>query len=343
MKKRFFYKHYNFLYAMLYARDSENNNTQRNKFMKKICLFLMPFLTTAMLYADVIEFFDEGDFSRSCQYGSGNNAFLTDSNIVYSWDPKAGTMKFALKEGRQAGIIMARMHRTATHHAGLDFIVKARMRGQGYIRFQIDEQKSPQRITLTEKWKDCSGTVSNTASERLMLVIWLSGKNAHVELDNLSLTVINQYTVIMPPSPGALLTAPGSVVPAQKFKVYPNDVKGKFIHYTSSDRKRSTLKTDSELYQAIYPSFTAGKEGYHRIIYSSGGKSASRDIVIAPAEEIAAFEKAAKAIDLQDKPMRMLYLGDSLTDFDRGFNHASITFVPSSITTKISRGRGSEE
>jgi lysophospholipase L1-like esterase len=77
--------------------------------------------------------------------------------------------------------------------------------------------------------------------------------------------------------------------------------------------------------KATYRSFTAGQEGFHRIAYTSGGASAIRDFVITPQEEINVLEAAAKKVDLKGKPMRILYLADSLSDNDRDHNHASLT------------------
>jgi lysophospholipase L1-like esterase len=233
-------------------------------------------------------------------------------------------VNFSLKKNVKSGYASFRLYRTARQFAGQNFTIHVRLKGKGEASFLFDGGKESEKITVQENWKNYVFNIKAPAVDRLTLRFGLHGEASEVQFDDLSVHVLNQDTVIVGPV-GALPVAPGSKVPEQTFRVYPHDVKGEFIHYRSASKQERITRTPSLMGKATYRSFTAGQEGFHRIAYTSGGASAIRDFVITPQEEINVLEAAAKKVDLKGKPMRILYLADSLSDNDRDHNHASLT------------------
>ena len=295
--------------------------------MRKLLAIVLFAVSAVVLKADVYEFFASGDFNHKAEYGNGCNAFSSGGGAVYSWNQQEGFMHFALKEGAAAALVLTRMHNTAKEFNGLTFTVRVKLRGTGRVGFSFSEKKSERTVNLTKEWKKHTFTLTSVPDTRMLMKIRYS-KGTEFDMDDLSVSVANNGIRIYPPV-GALVVKANSTVPEQVFRTMPNDLIGKFTRCEFvNDKLTGTTVTPAESNggKAAFPSFTAGQAGSRtRIIFASISEGAVRDVIAAPDATVDALENAAKQVKLNGKPMRILYLGDSLTDFDRGYNHANIT------------------
>jgi len=74
-----------------------------------------------------------------------------------------------------------------------------------------------------------------------------------------------------------LTVKPGTVIPEQVFKVYPRDLKGRFL-FSAPDKINTPqiMPAASYLGKVTFPGFTAEKEGFYRITFATGGASHDR-------------------------------------------------------------------
>ena len=295
--------------------------------MKKTLLSLTAALAAFTLCADHTEFFDAGDFDTKAPYGSGANGISVGGNSTKTWNEKEGTVKIALKPGKSGAIALFRLNGTTRLICSLDITIRAKMRGMGKVRFEFSENpksKAHSRtVTLTEKWQDLTLQLPSTEGDATLLILRLMGENAWVELDRLSVQSCHDETLIQAPV-GALVVKPKSTVPPQIFTAAPMDVKGKFCRHDEVGDKHLETPAETLAGKVAYPAFTAAADGHHRIVFTTGGSNAVRDVIVAPAAEVDALNAAAKKVDLKGKPMRILYLADSLTDYNRHRNHPAI-------------------
>ncbi len=298
---------------------------------RMICILTVSALTFLPLAAEEIQFFGNGDFSKELGlygYGQGKHAFSSDRNTTVKWESLAGYMRIALTGNAEKGRVRIRSYHSARLPAGLRLQISVKMRGRGKVQFEVANTGiRTQWTALTEQWQEyklsldcshsCIGSIHN-------LFLHLENRSAYVELDDLTISAVTFDGLIVPPV-GALAVKPGSIVPEQTFHVYPRDLRGSFLLCAPGSVKPVRSPAEALLGKVTYPAFTAEKEGVYRLVFTTGGVSAMRDIVVMPEAELAELEKAAQKVDLKGKPLRMLWLADSLTDNDRDHNHAAIT------------------
>ncbi len=291
--------------------------------MNKLLTVLLLTAFPVLLKADVYEFFAGGDFNSRAEYGSGNNAFGYGGGVVFNWDQQGGFMRFALKDGASAGLAFARMQNIAKEFNGLTFTVKVKLRGSGRVGFSFTDKRSEKFVTLTPGWKIHTFILNSEPNTRMFMYIRYS-KGTRFDMDDLSVSVANNGIRIYPPL-GALVVKANSTVPEQTFRTMPNDLIGKFTRFDFETGKKVVTPAESSSGEVTFPAFTAGASGCTRIIFSTASEGAVRDVIVASDREADALENAASGVKLKGKSLRILYLGDSLTDYDRGHNHASIT------------------
>lgn len=286
-------------------------------------------LASLTLCADEIHFFGGGDFSEKGIYGYGTGAFSPGRGTAVTWEEKEGFMRISLKGGAAEGRAGIRFFNTARNPAGLNFHLRMRMRGKGKVEFERTGTGIRSGwVELTPTWEVrhlfLDGSRSNDASfDRMNLL--LKGEGGFVELDDLTVTV-NAFDGLIVPPVGALAVRLGENVPAQTFRVYPRDLRGRFLFSEPGALTApSEFPAAAEGGEVVFPGFKAEKEGFYRVTFTTGGVSAMRDVAVMPERELAALEDAAKKVDLKGKRLRILYLADSLTDFERDHNHAAIT------------------
>ena len=296
-----------------------------------ICILTVSALAFSHLAAEEIHFFGNGDFSKELGlygYGQGKHAFSADRNTMVKWESLTGYMRIALTENAEKGRARIRSYHSARLPAGLQLQVRVKMRGIGKARFEVANTGiRTQWATLTDQWQeyklslDCSNSCIGSVHN---LFLHLEDRSAYVELDDLTITAVTFDGLIVPPV-GALVVKPGNIVPKQTFHVYPRDLRGHFLLCSPGSAKTVRSPAEALLGKVTHPGFTAEEEGVYRLIFTTGGISAMRDIVVIPEADLVELENAAQKVDLKGKPLRMLWLADSLTDNDRDHNHAAIT------------------
>jgi len=115
----------------------------------------------------------------------------------------------------------------------------------------------------------------------------------------------------------------GMAIPQLKFKFSKG---GEPIRFFAISENRKVLPTQSSATcdadgSVTYTGAAILPPGAVTVIAASGGCIAASEHAVLSAAEYDRLDKTASRIRL-GKPFNVLFLGDSLTDFDRGFNHA---------------------
>ena len=201
------------------------------------------------------------------------------------------------------------------HLGGIRYVAPV----EGKTPYEYDWQE--EGVALNDTWQKVSYTidVSRRMVNALAMVVELRGEG-EAYLDDVSLETVVQ--------PGAFVTAPAGhlVLPLgeagdiafatpPQAPVFVSVVKGK-------DAPVCHELTSTAEGKAVVPSawFVSEQPADCRVTVCSGGAAANVNIAFAAPESIARSLSLAKAAALT-KPLRILYLGDSLTDFDRGRNY----------------------
>ncbi|MGI6355882.1 MAG: SGNH/GDSL hydrolase family protein [Lentisphaerae bacterium] len=203
----------------------------------------------------------------------------------------------------------------ALHLGGIRYITPP----EGKPPYEFDWQE--EGVTLTDTWQQVSYTIdlSRRVANFLAMVVELRGEG-EAYLDDVSLETVVQ--------PGAFVTAQTRhlVQPAGKAEdlvlttqpqapVFVSVAKGKdapVCHEVTSNAEGKVFVPGAW--------FVSAEPVDCRIAACSGGATAHVDVAFVTQESFDRSLNLAKSVALT-KPLRILYLGDSLTDFDRGRNY----------------------
>ncbi|MDD4537534.1 MAG: GDSL-type esterase/lipase family protein [Lentisphaeria bacterium] len=201
------------------------------------------------------------------------------------------------------------------HLGGIRYITPP----EGKPPYEYDWQE--EGTTLSDTWQKVSYTIdlSRRVANSLAMVVELRGEGA-AYLDDVSLETVVQ--------PGAFVTAQSrhQVLPVGKAEdlvlttqpqvpVFVSITKGK----DAQDCHELTSSAEGKI---VVPGawFVSAEPVACRIAACSGGAVAQVDVAFVTPESFVRSLGLAKSAVLT-KPLRILYLGDSLTDFDRGMNY----------------------
>lgn len=181
-------------------------------------------------------------------------------------------------------------------------------------------------LRLSDQWQEVAAEldISGKAPNTLTPIFELQGKG-EAYIDDISLelienpatpvTAVGKHAVL--PSDGTLPSLPFKTVPATEVQTSvlipgaPASVKS-----TRSDTLGNVLSQEVKL--------SLPNVGTGRIFASLNGNQELIYADIIPPENWRRFDETAKKISLK-KSLRILWLGDSLTDFDQGHNHVDKT------------------
>ncbi len=177
-------------------------------------------------------------------------------------------------------------------------------------------------LRLNDQWQQVSAEldVDGKAPNSFAPVFELQG-DGEAYLDDISLELVEDKT--------APVTAVGThevipydgTIPPLAFKTVPSSEIQTAILVPGAPASVKSARSDAQgnvLSQEM--KLSPANEGTARIFASVRGNQALIYADIIPPENWRRFDEAAKKISLK-KPLRILWLGDSLTDFDQGHNH----------------------
>ncbi|NMA40678.1 MAG: SGNH/GDSL hydrolase family protein [Lentisphaerae bacterium] len=190
---------------------------------------------------------------------------------------------------------------------------------EGKPPYEYDWQE--EGVTLTGTWQKVSYTLdlSRRMAKYLVMVVELRGEG-EAYLDDVSLETVVQ--------PGAFVSAQTRhlVLPVGKaedvvFTTQPQATVFVSVTKGKDDPVCHELTSNAEG-KAVVPGawFVSAEPVDCRIAACLGGAIAHADVAFVTPESFDRSLSLAKGVALT-KPLRILYLGDSLTDFDRGMNY----------------------
>ena len=282
--------------------------------MKKHLLFFTLFCGAALLAQVALK----ADFERNTGYLYSKSGTV---KAVQVSDARSGKKVLSFKAGKKDTILTSgtmMSSQFASPNVRLSFFARGRgtispglsdgiYLGKGKYKYKSYDSK--EKITLTDKWQKISfeKDFKGTAPVGVYVRITLSADGA-AEIDDLLLETIEDKSVkVSAASAGSILKA-GSPLPASQFKTAPAGVEMTKL-FIAPDRSFSVRA----------PAVTV--PGLYRAAATAGGNTAEILYSVLPAEQYEKTDSAAKKIKL-DKKIRILILGDSIHDRNRGRNTA---------------------
>ncbi|MHB8995506.1 MAG: GDSL-type esterase/lipase family protein [Armatimonadota bacterium] len=268
------------------------------------------------------------------QYWSGTFAPVETPAEVHG-GKRAGLLGATLKQDRHWGRIHS-MVVPVTYGLNYSFSLWAKGSGTvklGAINYSEGKPGQPnyvyvwqeKPVALTDQWQQINFDFAPTGPDiiRVAVTAELEGENAAASLDDGELIVSRKFpgSITSPPymmvSPGATVTLE---ITARRDDQQPLASILAGIAGTS-DQQPLTLAADGTArYSVAIPA--EAPLGLQRVDFISAdlGVAATSYVDVVDPKTLDEFAAAAKAAEMQ-APCHLLFLGDSLTDFSRGFNY----------------------
>lgn len=289
--------------------------------MKKILALLTIMLLSDGTAAEKLLF--RSDFNRN------DGGWRTPAYWGGKLEWKDGCLHLAATENKNRIWGRAFAGCAADHLSGGKFQLKMRVKGSGdaVAGFLLYPERgkapqpvwSDQTIKLNSNWQDIEFLLdlSEKAVERFAPFIELKG-NGYVCADDVTVAQLLDNK--------AQLKLLGSIPPLRRGDPLPElklSSRLKSTVFTVFSGKKITRITSSpEGILTVPPNAVeTDKDGNASLIAGHGGDTLHLSFHVTEPELYARFEKAAAKLKL-NRPLQILYLGDSLLDFDRGANSA---------------------
>lgn len=272
----------------------------------------------------------------SCpEYWSGSIAPVTDAAMIHG-GKRASQLTAAAKAGRTWGRTLGAL---VPVQAGLDYRFSVFAKGTGTLKvgalnytttadaktgYEYMWQQQP--AALTDQWQEVAYvfTPFNDTVARVAPVIEIEGENAVALLDDASFQVVRQaegrivvqpYTMV---PAGSAVTADVQVEREGKPAALPLTVTIR----TAAGAATSQATSDAAgRVQVQVPAVAAPELVRVDVIQRELGQAATFYVDAVPQAVFDEFSKAAAKVKLQPLPQHLLFFGDSLTDFSRGYNY----------------------
>jgi lysophospholipase L1-like esterase len=183
-----------------------------------------------------------------------------------------------------------------------------------------------QPASLTDQWQQVAFDLSPANADiiKLAVMVEVEGENAAVSLDDGELATTRKFagSITAPPyrmvSPGATVNLD---VKARRDDGQPvGDIIALSAGSPAAQRPLTVAADGAARYSVAIPA--TAPAGLQRVDFISAdlGVAATSYVDVVDTKTMAEFAAAAKAAKMQ-APSHLLFLGDSLTDFSRGFNY----------------------
>ena len=283
--------------------------------MRKILLFASCFAAMPLLWAQVAL---KADFERNSGYLYSKNG---TAKVVQDSSAHGGKKVMLFKAADKAATLTSGTmlsNQAASPKVRLTFFA----RGKGKItpglsdgiylgkgKYKYTPYDSKDSVTLNDQWqkieftRDFNGTAPIGVYVRIRLT---AGGEAQID-DLLLETLEDKKVKISALTPNSILKS-GSTLPECRFKTTPANIKTTKL-FIAPDRS----------FSAVSPKVTV--PGLYRAAATANGNTAETLFSVLSAEQYEKTDKAAKSIKFEKK-IRILILGDSIHDLNRGRNTA---------------------
>lgn len=185
-----------------------------------------------------------------------------------------------------------------------------------------DYRKPEKTFTLTNKFTRYSyiAELDNTVATGIVPYINVNGENSVAYIRNIWIYQEEPEGLEMTDVTGMTVVPNGSAAPAKKFKFTTADATVNTMQFPADAPAKALTQPEIADDNGMVTVPVKGKiTGLYKVVAASNGAAATSCVLgIDPAKyaELDAIAKKVKA----DKPLTILYLGDSLNDFDRTYN-----------------------
>jgi lysophospholipase L1-like esterase len=308
-------------------------------------LFIIAFATS--IYAASKNMIRNPSLEKSCSpwsapsYWAGHLSWIGKSGVAYK---SKGCMKLVTTE--KSGKYFGRIYQATKikNPIGLHFKYSLWVKGQGefilgIIKYTPKPGKGyncgyhwmPAPVKLTGKWQNLSFEfdVKNPQVHMISVVAELRGEKSHVYIDDVSLKAIQAPELSLESLKGHMVLPVGSICPEFSFKLTksgkPLPEAATSLYIIAPDGKYSVteLVTGNNGKCRYLPKNKELKEpGTWRIVCSAIKFGIRTEMFIDVMNKgiFNQTDSIAKRVKVKN-PLRILYLGDSLTDFYRGHNY----------------------
>ncbi len=179
-------------------------------------------------------------------------------------------------------------------------------------------------VTLSDQWQKVEYIADYTTSfvEKCSPAIRIEGEGT-AYIDDLDIVFEKPKNVAMKALDGHKIIREGAALPKIKFNYTTPDETITFFAISGDTKKLPVITTaiNDEKGNITYEGAANLPVGEVTLIAAAGGRNAVTYGYVMPAAEYDELDKVAASIKLA-KPLHILYLGDSVTDFERDNNHA---------------------
>ena len=302
----------------------------------KQSLLAMLLVFSAFCRAEVIRIFPQGDPDAVIADGSVKRSMILRGKGTQSMEKEPGEAKFsfmriAAAPGEKRCQAMANL-RPAVSVGGTELHFSAQVRGSGKFDVGIVAQLNggeqggtfSKPLALKNQWQEVSFRLDMTNRTPDQLLFWLRvfGENARLDIRAFKLELRGDDRVaITVPADCPVVSAGQGVLPEIRIPV-----RGSFASanaaYTSPDGKRHRLALKNQGGTLLIKDVKA-MPGVYRFAVGAAGHSVTFHVLALDDKDLEAYRRASAALD-PGRPLNILLLGDSLSDFRRGSNWADI-------------------
>lgn len=310
-----------------------------------------------ILGTSVIANDESGNLLRNPGFEQGSAGHVADWQVAGSWRgslelatgrgvPRTGKgcaeLSAVTKDGKAWGrmfqgvrppAVMARRFRFSVWAKGqgecLLGLIQYRRQQPGQLHYAYAWQENP--TPLTDNWQELSFElqVLDPDVQSFGAVVEVRGDGGRAFLDDAVLVQVEPADVAMRITPPLAMAAPGNEarleISLQEHGQRLSRGRLKLFH-SSTDAAVSCLDVPLDAagttrYAWQIPA--TAPTGIHRltVLHVESGAVAEAYVDLAEKEVIDAFEQAAAKVEIEPVPAHLLFLGDSLTDFQRGTNY----------------------
>lgn len=190
----------------------------------------------------------------------------------------------------------------------------------GKVKYDYTKPEKP--FQLTGKFTRCSFLLKldTTVATAITPYVQLDGKNSTAAIRNIRIDQDEPANVTMTDVSGMTVIRKGDKAPAKQFKFTTADATVQTIQFPADAVEKAVIQPEISNDKGIVTVPVKGDvTGLYKVVAAADGAAVTSCVLAmdpAKYDELDAIAKKVKA----DKPLAILYLGDSLNDFDRTYN-----------------------
>ena len=275
------------------------------------------------------------------EYWSGSLVSMTEPGMVRNGN-RSARLTAEEKLGRHWGRVLQPVRERGLF--GRRFRCSVWAKGRGDFLLGCIEYRSPAKfkphyryrwqdapVQLGPDWREIIFEVSMPDPEVRSLTVTaeVRGEGSEAFLDDVSFVRLVEPGVVLRAEPSHVMVEPGRVIEIKVFLEKNGEAMGQepltvIAGAPEQEPVSSELRISAEG-TAVFPFKATGDSsaGNHLLVFahSPSGVVAESSVDVVDEKTWAAFAAAAERVKIAPRPLRLLFIGDSLTDQQRGFNY----------------------